>query len=425
MERSAAIATKSGAKVLAAFVGIILVVPMAWFMAVSYIDQTSLATTGTVIAKQERILLGRGDSWYRLFEITYRYQPAGAAYPEAASQNVDFGLYNRVQVGTTLPVRYSRWKFIRLLQGIGSHIERTSATSRLRYGSIQASDLAALAAVVLAGVFGLIAYSKRNMALGAAGALVLGVAFPSILLVATSMLVFPMLFWAWRRRPGEGFGWMLVGSIGVLLLVTYLRVPHPTPMPSGPRQSTIAIVHRLKTVREIWISGPPGTATRRSGEMLSRPFYIADLEFTPAGASDPVHAVDKFDIESMPGLRQGAAVPISYSVDNPRIAQLTGATRTYDQSALQHLLAITFGGGAIFTFVLVPILHGLDKLFAPYKRLVDTAAAVSHEQLEHELAISPFERIQEYIVTLPPDDPRRQKFEARLREWKSTTRGQN
>ena len=57
---------------------------------------------------------------------------------------------------------------------------------------------------------------------------------------------------------------------------------------------------RCSTVHAIW-------GTRRSGgPSLPQPFQMVDVEFTPEGAKEPVHALDRVDLNSIPGLRDGA-----------------------------------------------------------------------------------------------------------------------
>ncbi|HEV3060773.1 MAG TPA: hypothetical protein VGY48_21185, partial [Vicinamibacterales bacterium] len=291
-----------------------------------------------------------------------RYQPSGEPYSQLASHNVDLALYDHLRVGETIRVRYSPSKLIRLTTGVGSYIEGSSALARLRYGPIRARDLAEPGAAVVGVLLGLLALKVRSKAVGVLAWLLVGAAFPVVLLVGSGLFLIPQLFWASRRRPGNRYGWLLLGLIAATIAITFWRVPHPDPMPAAPQLAATAVVRELKIVNRIWAGSDDSPTHGDGGQPVGRPFYMLDLEFTPAGERDPVHAVDRIDIGSVPGLRRGGQVSISYSSTDPRAARVAGASRTYDRSAWLYLMSLTFGAAAIATFVIAPILYGLRRI---------------------------------------------------------------
>lgn len=384
----------SARKLLLGFLLVLAIAPAFWLLLTAFAESTSLVTTGTVSGKRELILMGRGDSWIRLFEVSYTYHPADAPYAQTASHNVALDFYDRVKVGTRVRVHYSPWLIVRLMEGTGSYIEGAPANTRLRYGPFTIRDFAEIGGFFLAALLGLIAYKTSTRFLGVVAALIAAAAFPMVLLVAAALLVLPGLFWAWRKHPDEGFGSLLLVFVIATCAIPYWRVPHPQPLPPGPQVNTTAIVRNMKVVTRIWTTGQPSTPSRSSsGQTISRPFYMLDLEFTPPGSSEPVHAVDKVDIISVPGLQQGETVPIVYSAADARAAQLVGATRTYDRSAFNEMMEITFGVAIIVAFVAIPVLRGLDDFFGRYRRIFEQFASLTPTDIQQRLSRSPIDPI--------------------------------
>lgn len=352
-------ATRKLAQLIAALVAILAGVPLLWLALNAYVAGVSLAADGVVTGKREAILLGGGDGWLRVLEVAYRYRPADAALPEEASHNVDVATYDRLRIGQPVRIHYTPSPLLRHWAGVGSFIDGTSSFARTRYGATSARDLAIPAAMVGAIGLGLRALRTRSVAVGVAAALVGGAAAPSALLFATACLIAPGLFWAWRRR-GRSYGWMLVGAILTTMGILYWRVPHPDPWPPGSRQASTAIVRQSKVVNQIW-RGPDVGPSREGGESIGHPFQVLDLEFTPIGGSEPVHAVDRIDAASVPAITAGARVSVTYSTANPRAARMVGATRTYDRAAWLYLTTLASAFALVITFVAVPIADRIKR----------------------------------------------------------------
>ena len=127
------------------------------------------------------------------------------------------------------------------------------------------------------------------------------------------MFLFPTLFWASRRNLGKGYGLALLATIALCAAVVYWRVPHAAAFPPGQVRNSTAIVRQERVVDEIWSDAWETYSGRTNGQKISQPFEMVDLEFTPEAAGEPIHVLDHIDLKSVPGLREGAAVPIQYS----------------------------------------------------------------------------------------------------------------
>lgn len=347
-------------KLTATLIAILLAVPLGWLALAAYVARVGVEADGQIIGKRETIILGGGDAWRRVFDITYRYQPADAPLPEEASHNVDLAMYDRLHPGQLVRLHYTASPLLRTWAGVGSYIDGSSPWARTRYGRTAARDLALPAAMFGAIVLGLIALKARSAVVGVAAGLLGGAAVPVALLAATALLIGPQLFWASRRRPGQGYGWMLLGAILVTAAIVYWRVPHPEPVSPGTHRTAAAVVRQARLVDEIW-RGDVGLS-RDGGQPIGRPFQMVDVEFTPAGAAETVHAVDRIDVGSVPALTRGAMVPVSYSIADPRGAQIVGATRTYDRAAWLYLMTIAGACALAVTFIVFPIVERISRL---------------------------------------------------------------
>jgi hypothetical protein len=119
------------------------------------------------------------------------------------------------------------------------------------------------------------------------------------------------------------------------------------------------------------------------------------LEFTPAGGTEAVQAVDRIDSGSVNALAPGTKVEVVYPAGQPRAALMRQGTRTYARDLLMYVLQLTYGIAAALLLLGWPLLrlfNRLGRVFAP-----------DPKQLEARLA------------GLLPDDPRRRMMEERLR----------
>jgi len=309
--------------------------------------------TGDVIAKHESIELPLQDTWRQVFDVSYRYQPREQPASVTGHHSVDAALYERVKVGAPVKVRYRRLSILGREFGIGSGLADASWWSRLPVRSESARQSMEILAMVAAIVLAAIAYRRNTRLLGLiAGAI--GVSVMSTVLVL-GFVLFPLLLWAWRGNRGRGFGWVLLSSMALTAAGIYERIPQPAPLPSGPVARTVAIVRGLRTVDQIWASWSTG-GDSDGGQPIRQPFQMVDVEFTPQGASESVHALDRVDAGSIAGLREGSMVPVMYSLAQPRSAVIAAGTRHFGRRALLHVLELTYGiGGALALIGLVGV----------------------------------------------------------------------
>ena len=218
--------------------------------------------------------------------------------------------------------------------------------------------------------------------------------------VTAGFFVFPILFWAWRRNRGQGFGWLLLGTMALTTLVLYWRIPKPSPMASGPTREAPGVVHDVRTVNEIWTSD-------EGSQDIRRPFQMVDIEFTPEGAPEPVHILDRVDLGSVPGLREGSGVRVLYPVSDPSTARIAGGTRTFPEDVLAYLLGLTYGLGALVAFVFWPAIFLADRIRNRFLGLIDRI---------------PLDDIARKATGFSPDDPRRQALEAFIRSQRNKQR---
>lgn len=166
---------------------------------------------------------------------------------------------------------------------------------------------------------------------------------------------------------------------------------------------------QARTVDEIW-SDAWETYGRTSGESIAKPFEMLDLEFTPEGASEPVHVLDSIDRNSVPGLQVGVVLPVEYSAVDPDSARITGATRNYGRQNAVHILIIAYTVAAVVTFAFLPIRRLAGKL--------SESSQILRPFTHPEAAVT---RISGQVSwsQLPENDPRRKLLEAlfRARRW--------
>src|SRR4029077_6551735 len=104
-------------------------------------------------------------------------------------------------------------------------------------------------------------------------------------------------------------------------VVLYCRFPWPAAPPRGPQAHATAVVRDVRTVDQIWASSS-SSGESSGGQPIRHPFQLVDLEFTPGDRAEAVHALDRIDPASVPGLVRGATVPVAYPVADPRSARM-------------------------------------------------------------------------------------------------------
>lgn len=88
--------------------------------------------------------------------------------------------------------------------------------------------------------------------------------------------------------------------------------------PHGPWRQATAVVRDVRRVTEY-------TRRRRRPSALRWPFDIVQLDFAPEGRAGAVTAVDVVEAASVPNLKNGDSVQITWPEDDPRSAKIIGA----------------------------------------------------------------------------------------------------
>ena len=325
---------------------LVAIVFLPWVLIGFHLDVFGQAATGIVTGKHEAVTLA-SDDWRHDYVVEYRYGVQGSGQELSIAQRVDPGLYRRLAVGERVPVRYSPWPLLRSFGSAGSTLAAASWTSRLPRWSDQAQFLVEIGLFAGAAWLVYLAYRRRSWPLGLVATTAAASVAAGVLLFG--FLVFPLLLLAWWRRPGRGFGFVLLASVLLSTLLLAWRMPWPPGEPAEPRASAIATVRQVHAVQQVW-----GT-TRRPGQAVRKPYQFVDLEFTPAGAREPVHALDAVDLGSVAGLAAGATLRVVYSTAEPHAARLQAGTRDYARDLLGYLLLLSYGSGAALLLVGYPI----------------------------------------------------------------------
>ncbi len=337
--------------VIPAIVLLFTVVPR-WALG-AYVRCCGAEVDGVVASKRESVEFYY-ENWRHRTEVAVRYRPQGSAADETVTHEVDPKLFDRLEVGAPVRVRYASGATLRHAAN-GAGLAAASLASREVIETRFWAGL--LDAVYMFGVFTLfvLSFFLNDMRLRRVGAV--GLASSAAGQMMLGFLVFPALFLLWRKLRGVGFGRVLLLSIPLTVIVMAARIPWPAAAPAGPAAETTATVAQVKTVDRIWgalaghgrigIGVAPRTVASASdadtGTTIDAPFLLLDLVFTPPGARAPVHAVDRVDASSAPGLTAGAQVRVVVPQSDPRSARLADAQRSYAWDALIYLLLWTAG----------------------------------------------------------------------------------
>ena len=269
------------------------------------IEVSGVNVPGVVTARHERILV-RAGVWNRQLEIEARSASSLTTNDEAATERgaliaVEPELYDKLRVGDTVELRYVA---LSVLNGLPNN-SFARLTAQPPLGTLTAS------------------------------------ARPLLPYVLSAVLWLVLLFlWAkWRSDWIAALLFILMVGGGL-----YIGSGWPPPAPGGPRAAAIATVRDMHRVDRVW------GGRRTEAEDAVQPYDIVELEFVPSGASGPVVAVDLVDANSVPGLAKGARLPIHYSVEQHRWAQLDAAARTFPWKNMRSfgiiaVIGLVFVGG--------------------------------------------------------------------------------
>jgi hypothetical protein len=367
--------------VIVALLAVVAAAISPWAIGIAYMHLAGQVVEGKVIGKHEAILLPGGDSWDHVFEITYSYRPVDSSYPETAKHRVDSHLYRRTKIGSAVRVRYSPLRMLWPVVGLGSFLDESSLLSRLGLELFTTRHIAAVATILVGLSIALFAYRRKSVRLGIIAAWITLIPAPAPFLAITAFVVFPMLFWSWQHNKRGVYGWLFLGSIPFCAAVVDWNIPQPTQLPANSPQST-AIVRQMRVVNEIWTNYGKG-AEDAGGQGIRQPFQMVDLEFRPDGASDSMHVLDRVDLNSVAGLREGGTAQIAYSSTDPDIARIAGGTRHYPRLNLLYLLGLTYGIGGTLAVLVLPgivladrFLHSLGKAL-PFRTPEDSIQLLS------------------------------------------------
>jgi hypothetical protein len=364
------------------------------------VDVTGTVVSGEVVGKREAIAMPLSDTWRHVFEISYRYRPLGASIPATGRHPVDVALYERLRVGSPVNVRYVQLPLVGRAFGLDSALADSSWWSRMPSASESERELVEAISIVIAALLGFMAYRRHSRPLVVVAVTVGAAVASSVMLLG--FLVFPALFLIWRGRRGQGFGWALLCSTALTTAALYYRIPWPLPAPSRPQGHATAVVRAVHSVDQIWGSWS-GSGESTGGQSIRRPFQMVDLEFIPACRTEPVHALDRIDLDSVPGLRPSVTVPVTYPLADPRAGQMSVGTRSYGRQIFVYMLGLTFGFGAVIAFVVCPAIFYMARLA---QRVVRSFPGLN-------LVFDPAAR-ERLLSALPADDPRRHTIERLL-----------
>lgn len=356
--------------------GVLLVIPAItllftvaprWVLG-AYVQCCGAEVEGVVTNKRESVEFYY-ENWRHRTEVSVRYRPRAAGADETFTHAVDPVLFDRLEIGAPVRVRYAPSAWLRRATNGAGLASASLASREVHATGFWGNVLNELFVSGTATLF-VLSFFFRNVRARWAGLVGLSGSLAGSMM--SGFLVFPVLFVLWRKLRGFGFGRALLLAIALAVVVMAVNVPWPDPASPGPSTETTATVVQVKTVDRIWgaLMGHTrvglGTSARtgwpahnpNAGTSIDAPFLLVDLEFTPPGATRPVHAVDRVDASSAPGVTAGAQVRVVVPQADPRAARIAGAQRDYARDALVHLLAWT-GGMSLF---LLPILWPIVAL---------------------------------------------------------------
>lgn len=244
------------------------------------VEIAGVIAPGSVVAKRE-VINNFTTTWTRNLYVDVRYQPGYATEPEVIALAVDTTTYDRLHVGDETQVRYTPHPLLGKLSNMGF--------TRLEALSPPAAFVARIGNFLIASLAGL--------------------ALWFVLLMAWSK---------WRS------GWLML-MVLLVMIAGFIgtSMGWPTPQPPDELSTGSATIRQIRRIDVLFVGRQSGTTE------AVQPYQIVELTFVPAGRSDPVVAVDMLDADSVPNLAVEASVPIRYSPQNPRWAQIVGASRTF------------------------------------------------------------------------------------------------
>jgi hypothetical protein len=262
-----------------------------------WIELRGRKASGVINAKQE-LISNLSEAWSRRFQLEVSYLATDVEEQETAWIGVNEELFDRLQEGDTVELRYLPQPRLRqLLVNASARLEEQRTFDAL---------------VALLG-------DRYKVVLAFFGVWL-------VLMVLASVLRFGWL-------QAILFVALACGAIGWFS-------GWPWPAPEGPQETANATVRNVRLIDRF------GRITRTVRNVV-QPFQVVEMEFVPPNYTTPVIIVDMIDANSVPELERGSVLPISYNIAEPRWAQIEGASRNFYRTN-----ARTFGLVALVIFVL-------------------------------------------------------------------------
>jgi hypothetical protein len=165
----------------------------------------------------------------------------------------------------------------------------------------------------------------------------------------------------WRITRWKPLAWAggigIAAAIGLLLLQGF---PRPMPAPTVSVRRGVGQVASIQRIDKLF------NGSRSRGVIAEQPVDVLAVQFVPDGRTEPVVAVDLIDRGSLPGLKEGSAVPVRYEAASPRTAWVEGATRTFPQRNLHG--AVT--DMVVYLGLMAAVLLLVNRIGQKFKRLV-------------------------------------------------------
>jgi hypothetical protein len=280
------------------------------------IDDHGTEVQCVVSSKEERIDFDY-DSWSRSNRLTVKCPWRGVNAPLIVTISVDENTYDAYHVGSPLSLRYLEHH---PLEGLG-----------LKEYRLQ----------------GQLDWARR-------------ITSPQFLAVIPLIIILILViaFAIWRFKTAR---WFLV-AIALTSLLVWGLIPQSVPTPTGEQrtgEATVTDVHHITQILE---------GDESSGVTALQPYDAVTLKFVPSGWTDAVVTVDQVDTGSLPDLKVGSTVGISYSIEHPRNVVILNATHTYYR---KNILGLVVGAVvwilAVFLFIM---LASLVRRFKPISRIL-------------------------------------------------------
>jgi hypothetical protein len=294
-----------------------------------YVDERGITIPGRVTSKSETVTVHYSD-WKRVSDVTIEYSSPETAGVSFFTVPLDFERYDALHKGDTVSLHYLR----------PQDTPTVPMANVLR-------ELHALPTVRLADqrTFSrLEAFFTRK-----------------VILICEGIASIVVLLFVWRKLRLPLFGWAagicIALGVGALLIYDF---PTPTRRPTTDVRKGSGRVKSIDRIDRLF------EGNRSQGADADQPIDVVGIEFVPAGATQPVVAVDLVDQGSIPELGENATVAIAYEAHSPRTAWIENATRNF---VARNIAGIAVQG-IVLLIVLIVFLAGAQFLGRAFNQLI-------------------------------------------------------